>query len=105
MFNFQTIRRIALMSMGMAVLGQAPTDRLNQHRVSNPRSPAPEPGAEKVPLARLASTRAEWESVRRPALIKDWTAILGKLEPTADDLRWFTDVTKARVIDTEETPK
>jgi dienelactone hydrolase len=41
-------------------------------------------------------TPQEWEA-RRQELLAEWTHILGKLEPSADDRRWFGDVTKARI--------
>lgn len=44
-------------------------------------------------------TPDEW-AARRQELLADWTQILGKLEPTAPDRRWFGDVTKARVSET-----
>jgi len=90
--------------MGMAVFGQAPESRLTQHRVASTRSPAQEVGAEKVELPRLASSRVEWETVRRPELLTAWKGILGKLEPSADDRNWFHDVPPMREISRTELP-
>src|SRR5262245_42983142 len=77
--------------------------RVNYHRVTSRRSPAPEPGAEDTPLISplakpgggLVRDAREWLEVRRPQLLKDWTRILGKIAPAPEDLRWFDDVTKA----------
>jgi dienelactone hydrolase len=44
----------------------------------------------------------EWYRVRRPELVRHWTRILGKLEPAPEDRKWFGDVTKATVLDTQE---
>jgi dienelactone hydrolase len=92
------------LSIGIAVLAQAPELRLGQHRVASTRSPAPEPGAERLELGRLAASREEWERVRRPELVEDWRRILGKLEPTREDRRWFHDVPLAREIGRTELP-
>ncbi len=89
--------------MGIVVFGQPPEARLNQHRVSSTRSPAPEPGAEAVQIPSLAASRSEWETVRRPLVVDSWKKILGKLEPTAEDRRWFHDVPAAREIERTET--
>jgi hypothetical protein len=58
--------------------------RLNQHRVANRSSPAPEPGAEDQPIPSLIEglrSADEWDRVRRPQLLRLWTSILGKLDP------------------------
>src|SRR5262249_13108619 len=77
-------------------------ERVNYHRVTSRRSPAPEPGAEETPLisplakpggGRVTDAR-EWLEARRQQLLKEWTHILGKIAPGPDDLRWFGDVTK-----------
>lgn len=90
--------------MGMMVIGQEPAARLNQHRVTSQRSPAQEAGAEKVEIPRIAATRAEWEKIRRPALMDTWKQILGKLEPNAEDRKWFHAVPLMREISRTETP-
>jgi hypothetical protein len=41
------------------------------------------------------TTAEEWNAVRRPQLLQQWTRILGKLEPDAADRKWFGDITKA----------
>ncbi len=83
-----------------------PEKRLNQHRVSNRRSPAPEPGAERELIPSLVDgvvDRRDWERRRRPELLKLWTEILGKLEPSPEDRRWFGDIRQARILDQKET--
>src|SRR5207248_1283237 len=37
----------------------------------------------------------EWYKSRRPELMKQWTAILGKIAPAPEDMKWFGDVRKA----------
>lgn len=103
MFPLQSSKLIALLSMGIAVFGQDGSASLLQHRVSSTRSPAPEPGAERVEIPRLAGTREEWAR-RRPELVTAWKQILGKLEPTAEDRRWFHDVPLMREISRTELP-
>jgi dienelactone hydrolase len=88
----------------LAVCLSAQTPRLNQHRVSNPRSPAPQPGAEQVPIPSLVDglrTARDWPK-RRKEILARWTTILGKLEPAPADKRWFGDIRKARVIETTD---
>ena len=78
-----------------------------QHRVSNPRSPAPEPGAEREIIPSLVEgvkDKRDWGQRRRPELLGLWTDILGKLEPTSTDRKWFGDIRKARILDTKDTP-
>jgi dienelactone hydrolase len=82
-----------------------PSRRLNQHRVTSQESPAPEPGAENEIIPSLIEglrTPDDWYKKRRPELLKLWTAILGKLEPGRRDRRWFGDIRKARLLDTQE---
>jgi dienelactone hydrolase len=78
--------------------------RVNYHRaIAKPNgSPAPEPHAEDTPLlpllvrpdgTRLANAQ-EWYNTRRPQLVRQWTAILGKIAPAPEDLKWFGDVRK-----------
>jgi Glucuronyl esterase, fungi len=79
--------------------------RLNYHRVTSKGSPAPEPGAEKTQLlpplrksnGELVRTPEEWYRDRRPEILRDWTAILGKIAPAPADLKWFGDIRKAVV--------
>ena len=104
MFLFQGSNLIALLSMGIAVFGQGAPARLTQHRVVAKGSPAPLAGAEQVELPRLAATRAEWETQRRPELVTAWKQILGKLEPSASDRQWFHDVPLIREISRTELP-
>jgi hypothetical protein len=78
-------------------------NRANYHRVTSKESPAPEPGAENTPLisplvkpdgTRVQNAR-EWFDSRRPEILKQWTAILGKIAPAPEDARWFGDVRQA----------
>ncbi len=82
-----------------------PSARLNQHRVSNPRSPAPEPGAENELIPSLVEglrTPGDWNRIRRPELMKLWTQILGKLEPAPADRKWFGNIRKAVIHSKED---
>jgi dienelactone hydrolase len=79
--------------------------RVLQHRVTSRNSPAPEPGAENHPIPSLVEglrTPDDWWKKRRPELLKYWTTMLGKLEPTRADRRWFGDIRKARIHETQE---
>jgi dienelactone hydrolase len=51
---------------------------------------------------RPVTSADDWYRGRRPELLRHWTRILGKLEPAPEDRKWFVDVTKATVYDTEE---
>jgi dienelactone hydrolase len=85
-----------------------PESRLNQHKVASTASPAPEPGAENVPLLSLVEglqSPADWHTKRRPALLQFWTQLLGKLEPAPADRRHFGDIRKAVVLETQEREK
>jgi hypothetical protein len=80
-------------------------DRLNQHRVSSSRSPAPEPGAERELIPSLVEgfkSAKEWNAKKRPELMKLWMQILGKVEPSREDRRWFGDIRKARILDRQD---
>ncbi len=87
--------------MGIVVFAD---ERVTQHRVASGKSPAQEAGAEQVEIPRLAGTRAEWESVRRPELLVAWKKILGKLEPEERDRQWFHEVPLAREVSRTELP-
>ena len=39
-----------------------------------------------------------WWTKKRPELLSHWTAILGKLAPESDDLRWFGDISEIEKI-------
>ncbi|MBM3812337.1 MAG: hypothetical protein FJW20_11980 [Acidimicrobiia bacterium] len=83
------------------------TSRLNQHRVSNPRSPAPEPGADSLPIPSLVEdlkSPQDWTRKRRPEILAHWMKILGKVEPAKQDKQWFGDIRKPRILDTLEKP-
>lgn len=102
--------RVALMIFSAAVYAaaQAPADpamRLNQHRVTSKGSPAKEPGAElhQIPsLVEGIKSAEDWRKRRRPELVKFWTTLLGKLEPSRADRKWFGDIRRARVMETQE---
>lgn len=82
-----------------------PSQRLTHHRVTNPRSPAPEPGAEAQLIPSLVEglrTPDDWRKRRRPGILAFWTKLLGKLEPNRKDRRHFGDIRKARILDTQE---
>src|SRR5688572_26115172 len=51
---------------------------------------------------RPVATADDWTRGRRPELLRHWTRVLGKLDPTSDDLAWFGDVARATVYGTEE---
>jgi len=91
-----------------AVRCEEPTARLNYHA---PPSGAPammrRQHAFELPSLldlgeRKISTSDAWFNERRPELLKAWTHVLGKVDPTAADMQWFGDVTKAKVVSTEE---
>lgn len=82
-----------------------PTQRVNQHRVTSRNSPAPEPGAENVPIPSLVeglSSKQDWYNKRRPEIDRLWRTILGKNKPNSSDKKWFGDVTKVRILDKQE---
>jgi dienelactone hydrolase len=96
-----------LVALTVSVVNGQPGEpaRLNQHRVTNPASPAPEPGAEKEPIPSLIDgvrSSEEWSAVRRPQLLQLWTGILGKLRPNEQDLQWFGDIRQAVIRETAD---
>ena len=82
--------RILLLLCAAAAAGAQTEDgaRLHQHRVSNPRSPAQEPGAERETIPSIA---ANWRA-QRGEVYRRWLAALGKIEPAPADRRWFGDI-------------
>src|SRR5260221_10121919 len=97
----------ALVALTASVVnGQMPVlARLNQHRVTNPSSPAPEPGAEKQPIPSLIEglhSTEEWRAIRRPQLLQIWTEILGKLGPNEQDRQWFGDIRQGVIRETSD---
>jgi dienelactone hydrolase len=73
--------------------------------VTNPRSPAQEPGAEKELIPSLVEglrTANDWKQKRRPEIAARWRTILGKVEPQGADKRWFGDIRKVRELDRAE---
>jgi dienelactone hydrolase len=88
----------------VAVRAPSPADlqRVNHH-TTGPKSPAPEPGQGATPVPSLGVRSAkQWYGERRPELLRQWTRILGKLEPAPEDRKWFGDVTKAVVTGRQE---
>jgi dienelactone hydrolase len=79
--------------------------RLTYHRVTSRDSPAPDPGAERQIIPSLVEglkSPRDWYRKRRPEILALWTRILGKLEPDRRDRRWFGDIRKARILETQE---
>lgn len=108
--------RIIILCIGIAVTlpavtGQSlqnPESRLNQHRVTQPRSPAPELGAETLEIPSLVQglrSKDDWYKERRPEILAFWTRLLGKLDPAREDMAWFGDIRRARVHETVESEK
>lgn len=99
---------LPILAHSVLLAQEPPEQRLNQHRVTSKRSPAPEPGAERELIPSLVEgvkDKRDWERRKRPELVRLWTDILGKLEPAAADRQWFGDITKgARILDTRDTP-
>lgn len=92
-------------ALALAQSAVDPTKRLNHHRVSNRSSPAPEPGAENQTIPSLVDgirTPGDWHHQRRPEILRFWTTLLGKLEPARKDRKWFGDIRKVRILDTQE---
>jgi hypothetical protein len=115
------LRLLGLLAVALASSAQRPTvpppapreqQRVNAHRVisNRYRGPAPEPGAENTPLLPLlvdasgapVRTPDEWYRRRRPELVKQWLAILGKVAPTPADRKWFGDIRRAAPRSTTE---
>lgn len=84
--------------------------RINYHRVTSKRSPAPAPGAENTPLlspllkanGKRVKNRREWYRERRPEILRAWIEILGKTSPASEDKKWFGDITKTVEISRTE---
>lgn len=97
---------IAFALAGTAI-AQADSQRLNRHKVSNPKSPAQYPGAEKYLLPSLVEglkSKDDWYKKRRPEILQRWTTILGKLGPNEADRKWFGDIRKAVIREKIEEP-
>ncbi|MFC2124176.1 alpha/beta hydrolase family protein [Bacteroidota bacterium] len=79
-----------------------PEDRLTYHRWMG--GPAPQEGQDSVVIPSILFTKAgekietseDWYGKRRPELIKLWTEVLGKLEPSPEDEKWFGDITNIK---------
>jgi len=48
------------------------------------------------------NTAGDWYQKRRPELVRHWTKILGKLSPSKADEKWFGDIRKVVIHDTED---
>jgi dienelactone hydrolase len=97
-----------LLAVVPAMAAESNSERLHQHRVTNPKSPAPEPGAEKQLIPSLVEglqSEDDWYQKRRAELMDFWTQVLGKLRPSADDTQWFGDITQAALRDKREFAK
>ena len=105
------MRILAALFFATALCGADPVpneQRVLQHRVASRNSPEPEPGAENEPIPSLVEglrTPDDWWKKRRPELLKYWTTMLGKLGPARADRRWFGDIRKAHVHETQEFEK
>jgi dienelactone hydrolase len=96
------------LALAASLAAQEETKRLNHHRVASKGSPAPEPGAELQTIPSLVEglrSPDDWYKKRRPELMALWTRILGKLGPNKQDRRWFGDIRKTKVYETQETEK
>jgi dienelactone hydrolase len=99
------IRACTWILLASPLLAQDNLSRLHQHKVTSSESPAPEPGAEKELIPSLVvglQSPQDWNTTKRPELVKLWTQILGKLGPDAHDRRWFGDIRKAVIHDRRE---
>lgn len=96
----RTAGRVALAYVGLLLFAEAPEQRLHQHRVVSKQSPAQEPGAETELIPSLVDglrTPDDWYKRARPVILNRWKMILGKLEPSSTDKKWFTDPHKAAI--------
>src|ERR1043165_5324535 len=105
----QRLSVCVLMCLGVsasyAADSQDNSRRLNQHKVTSRRSPAPEPGAENETIPSLVEglrTPKDWYAKKRPELVALWTQILGKLGPAPADRKWFGDIRRARTISKQD---
>src|SRR5689334_20404759 len=104
LFLLWTLAGFALAAQDFHIPAPSAQDlrRDRYHRVTSRGSPAPEPNAENTAIRSLLlrpdgatiQDAQEWYRVRRPQLVRDWTHILGKLAPTAQDAKWFGDITR-----------
>src|SRR5262245_49826238 len=97
------IAALAVFTVSMANGQPGEASRLNQHRVTNRSSPAPEPGAEREQIPSLIEglrSADEWRALRRPRLLELWTTMLRKLGPNEQDSKWFGDIRQAVVRET-----
>ena len=99
---------ILLLATLMAAAQTDPTQRLTHHRVTQVRSPAPEPGAENQVIPSLVEglkSPDDWHKKRRPEILALWKQILGKLGPDRQDRRWFGDIREAKILEKQEKEK
>lgn len=100
------LRHLVLPVSLILLAAQPPPDsasRFTHHRVTNRRSPAPEPGAETQTIRSLVvglRSPEDWYKRRRPEIVAFWTRLLGKLEPGRKDRRHFGDIRKSRTLET-----
>lgn len=83
-----------------SVVHQDPATRVLQHRVTILQSPSPEPGAEYEEIPSLIDglgNAEDWWQIRRPQLLRYWTQILGKIEPTGQERVWFGDMCNVQI--------
>src|SRR5258708_38611870 len=82
--NLYRISSVFLLVSAITTAQVEEPTRLNQHKVTNRSSPAPEPGAETQTIPSLIEglrSADEWRNLRRPQLLRLWTTILVKLGP------------------------
>jgi dienelactone hydrolase len=100
--------KAVLAALLLAFFVTAQTDesgRLNQHKVTNRSSPARETGAELQQIPSLVEglhSSRDWRQIRRPELLRLWTAILGKTGPDRSDAKWFGDIRRAVIHETAD---
>ena len=85
------------------------TERLNYHTAPDQAGPLmKEQHRYTIPSALILDdgskviTHEDWFQKRRPELIRHWTEILGKLSPSKEDEKWFGDISKVVIHDSEE---
>ena len=96
---------VALLLSSWAAAQVDDSSRLNQHKATNPSSPAQESGAESQQIPSLlddVNSAKDWRDRRRPELIRLWTNILGKVSPDRKDRKWFGDIRRAKIHETAD---
>lgn len=107
-------RNLALLGLlGFSLTSLAPAETGNPGRITyHPwvRGPSRQPGQHlmEIPSALVSEdglkieSAEDWYAQRRPELVDLWTRILGKTSPSAEDRRWFGDITKTQVYSRQE---